>query len=90
MDCTSLTLHDGLEFVFLDGAKQLQETLALFTRLMPHLNSQCRIVSDDIHWSAEMREAWKRICHQQGLQPAIFEVAGLDLYGIRYRSNLLK
>jgi predicted O-methyltransferase YrrM len=45
-------LNNLLELVFLDGGKQLQETLALFARLMPYLNPQCLVIFDEIHWSA--------------------------------------
>jgi predicted O-methyltransferase YrrM len=71
MDCILPTLNDGLDLVFLDGSKQLQETIALFTRLIPYLNPQCLAIFDHIHWSAEMRETWARICRQQGLRHAI-------------------
>jgi predicted O-methyltransferase YrrM len=65
------TLKDGLDLVFVDGSKHLEENLGLFTRLKPYLNPRCLVIFDDIHWSTEMEEVWKRICHQQGLRHAI-------------------
>lgn len=62
------TLDNGLDLVFVDGTKRLEDILNLFTRIKPYLNSQSLIIFDDIRWSLEMWRVWKQICRQQGLQ----------------------
>ncbi|MCK5438499.1 MAG: class I SAM-dependent methyltransferase [Gemmatimonadetes bacterium] len=65
------TLHEGIDLVFLDGTRRQDATLALLSRMTPHLNPQCLVIFDDIHLSAETRETWKQICRLQGLAYAI-------------------
>jgi predicted O-methyltransferase YrrM len=65
------TLHAGIDLVFIDGARRWETTHGLLSQMTPHLNSGCVVIFDDIHWSAETRETWKRICRLQGLAYAI-------------------
>ncbi len=65
------TLDEGIDLVFLDGSRRSDATLALLSRIVPHLNPQSLVIFDDIHLSDETRETWKRICRLQGLAYAI-------------------
>ncbi len=49
----------GLAFV--DGNHRKDPTLAYFRQILQHLTPQSIIIFDDIHWSAEMEEAWESI-----------------------------
>jgi len=65
------TLDEGIDLVFLDGSRRSEATLALLSRMTPHLNPQSLLIVDDIHWTDETRETWKRIRRLQGLAYAI-------------------
>lgn len=49
------------DFVYIDGNHRCEPTLRYFEALLPHMQSATVLVLDDIHWSAEMEAAWKRI-----------------------------
>lgn len=46
---------------FIDGNHQLEPTMRYFHLLLEKANENSIIILDDIHWSAEMEEAWKQI-----------------------------
>ncbi len=52
---------EKLDFVFVDGNHQLDPTVRYFEQLLPHLHNDSILIFDDIHWSAEMEEAWNQI-----------------------------
>jgi predicted O-methyltransferase YrrM len=47
--------------VYVDGNHRKEPTLRYFNVLLEKLSSQSIIIFDDIHWSAEMEEAWESI-----------------------------
>lgn len=49
------------ELVYIDGNHRKEPTLRYFSILLNKLSSQSMIIFDDIHWSAEMEEAWELI-----------------------------
>lgn len=51
----------GCQLVFIDGNHRKEPTLRYFTRLLEHSNNDSVLIFDDIHWSAEMEEAWEEI-----------------------------
>ncbi|MCX6230580.1 MAG: class I SAM-dependent methyltransferase [Bacteroidetes bacterium] len=52
---------DPLDFVFFDGNHRKTPTLSYFKSCLKHKNNNSVFVFDDIHWSAEMEEAWEII-----------------------------
>ena len=49
---------DKLDFAFVDGNHRKDPTLEYFTKLLNHSTKNTILIFDDIHWSAEMEEAW--------------------------------
>lgn len=87
------TLDAGVDMVFIDGARRWDTMHGLLSRMMPHLNPHCIVILDDIHWSAEMRNTWKRIRRLQGFAFAInagrLGVCGWDGGGMRPKTGTL-
>lgn len=52
---------DVIDLAYIDGNHRLEPTLAYFESLLEKKNEQSIFVFDDIHWSAGMEEAWRRI-----------------------------
>jgi len=50
-----------IDFAFIDGNHRLQPTLDYFNQAERQVVNHSILVFDDIHWSAEMEEAWKQI-----------------------------
>ena len=50
-----------INFAFVDGNHYKEPTLHYFNQLLGHSTSSTILVFDDIHWSAEMEEAWHSI-----------------------------
>lgn len=50
-----------INFAFIDGNHRKQPTLDYFNQLLKYSNPASILVFDDIHWSAEMEEAWIEI-----------------------------
>lgn len=50
-----------INFAFIDGNHRKQPTLDYFNQLLNHSTPATILVFDDIHWSAEMEEAWATI-----------------------------
>jgi predicted O-methyltransferase YrrM len=64
-------LTEGIDLAYIDGNKEKAANLRYLERLTPHLNPGSVVVLDDIHWSHEMREAWKRISRLTGFSHTI-------------------
>jgi predicted O-methyltransferase YrrM len=54
-----------LDMVFVDGNHRKEPTLRYFEMLLPVMTDSSMIVFDDIHWSAEMEDAWRQIYKDQ-------------------------
>jgi predicted O-methyltransferase YrrM len=50
-----------VDFAFVDGNHRKEPTLNYFNWLLPYVQPASIFVFDDIHWSAEMEEAWRLI-----------------------------
>ena len=50
-----------IDFVFFDGNHKKTPTLNYFHQLLEHISNDSLFIFDDIHWSAEMEEAWEEI-----------------------------
>lgn len=49
------------DYVYFDGNHRLKPTLHYFETCLPYKHNNSVFVFDDIHWSAEMEEAWATI-----------------------------
>lgn len=65
-----------VDFAFIDGNHRRAPTLRYFNWLLPYIQSQSIFVFDDIHWSAEMQEAWR------GIQSHPAVTCSIDLFFI--------
>jgi predicted O-methyltransferase YrrM len=50
-----------IDFVYIDGNHRYEPTMKYFDLLMQYSHEGTILVSDDIHWSLEMTQAWKAI-----------------------------
>lgn len=50
-----------VDFAFIDGNHRKEPTTRYFNALLPFCNDATILIFDDIHWSAEMEEAWETI-----------------------------
>ena len=53
--------QQAFDFVFIDGNHRKEPTLRYFEQLLAKANNDTVFVFDDIHWSAEMEEAWVQL-----------------------------
>lgn len=67
-----------VNFAFADGNHRKEPTLDYFNQLLEKATSTTILVFDDIHWSAEMEEAWEAI----KLHPAVTLTIDLFFIGI--------
>lgn len=51
----------GLDFAFIDGNHRREPTERYFDQLLPATHNDSILIFDDIHWSAEMEQAWQTI-----------------------------
>lgn len=56
-----LQQHPKVSFAFVDGNHRKEPTLAYFRKLLAASDEYTIMVFDDVHWSAEMEEAWEII-----------------------------
>jgi predicted O-methyltransferase YrrM len=49
----------SIDLCFIDGNHRLQPTIQYFESILPKTGNFSVIVLDDIHWSAEMEQAWR-------------------------------
>jgi predicted O-methyltransferase YrrM len=50
-----------IDMAYIDGNHRLEPTLRYFNQMYPNLHADSVVVFDDIHWSAEMEDAWAAI-----------------------------
>jgi predicted O-methyltransferase YrrM len=51
----------SVDFAFIDGNHRYEPTVRYFRTLLPRIHEDSILVFDDIHWSAEMENAWQTI-----------------------------
>ena len=56
-----LALNAPVDFAFFDGNHRYEPTLHYFELCLAHRTDESVFVFDDIHWSAEMEQAWEVI-----------------------------
>lgn len=50
-----------VDLVYIDGNHRYQATMHYFSQLLSKVHNDTILVFDDIHWSAEMEQAWSEI-----------------------------
>ena len=58
---TLLEQLPSIDFVYIDGNHRYEPTIRYFRQMLPSVHENTVLVFDDIHWSQEMKEAWKII-----------------------------
>ncbi|WP_243870427.1 class I SAM-dependent methyltransferase [Salegentibacter sp. BDJ18] len=58
---TNLAPQTSFDLIYFDGHHTKEATLKYFKQLLPTAHNDTVFVFDDIHWSAEMEEAWGEI-----------------------------
>lgn len=56
-----LKSNTQFDFVLIDGNHRKEPVLNYFNLIKPFLNSKAVLIFDDIHWSADMNDAWELI-----------------------------
>jgi predicted O-methyltransferase YrrM len=59
------------DLVFFDGNHRKEPTLRYFRQCLTMADENSIFVFDDIHWSAEMEEAWREICQSEAVTCSI-------------------
>jgi predicted O-methyltransferase YrrM len=62
---------DTVDLAFVDGNHRKEPTLRYFNSIKSKINENSCIIFDDIHWSAEMEEAWAEIKADPGVRLSI-------------------
>ena len=62
---------EKFDLIYFDGNHQKQATLEYFQKLLPLAHNDSVFIFDDIHWSAEMQEAWKEIIEHPQVRVSI-------------------
>lgn len=55
---SALTKMPSIDMAFLDGNHRYEPTIRYVNQLLPAFHEHTCLILDDIHWSAEMEEAW--------------------------------
>jgi predicted O-methyltransferase YrrM len=58
---TLLSTLQKIDLAFVDGNHKKEPTLLYFNQLLQHSHNNTILIFDDIHWSAQMEEAWHEI-----------------------------
>lgn len=58
---------NAIDFAFIDGNHRKKPTLEYFEKLLKHSTASTILIFDDIHWSAEMEEAWETVKQHQSV-----------------------
>jgi len=67
----SLEKNPKPDLVFFDGNHRKEPTLRYFRQCLSTADENSIFVFDDIHWSAEMEEAWREICKSEAVTCSI-------------------
>jgi predicted O-methyltransferase YrrM len=78
LPATLAMLDKPVDFVFFDGNHRYEPTLRYFEQCLANAHENSVFVLDDIHWSAEMEQAWEAI----KAHPAVTVTADLFYVGL--------
>lgn len=60
-----------IDFALLDGNHRYEPTMRYFNQIFPYCHLDSILILDDIHWSEEMNDAWKKIISLPGVTASI-------------------
>lgn len=72
---------EPIDLVFLDGHHEAKALLRYYHALLPRMHADTVILVDDIHWSRDMTEGWKKL---QGL-PDVTQSVDCFRFGLLFR-----
>jgi predicted O-methyltransferase YrrM len=75
-----------VDLAFIDGNHRLEPTMRYFDMLTFHSSDSSVLIFDDIHWSRDMEEAWKRIKED----PRAMLTIDLFFFGLVFRRKEFK
>jgi len=59
----ALSELNNVDLAFIDGNHRYEPTMSYFNQILTKTHTNSIIILDDIHWSAEMEQAWTEICN---------------------------
>ena len=76
------------DLAFVDGNHRFEPTMRYFTMLRDRAQEHTMLIFDDIHWSAEMEAAWKKICGDESVRASIdLFFIGIVLFDSRFKEK---
>ena len=79
------------DLVFIDGNHRFDATIKYFELLKKQFAQNAIVVFDDIHWSSEMTNAWRRIMKDDSVYLSIdFFKLGIIIFNSKQKSNCFK
>lgn len=66
-----LTSSPAPDLVFIDGNHRREPTERYFGQLLPFIHNDTILVFDDVHWSAEMEQAWENIRSHEAVRCSV-------------------
>jgi predicted O-methyltransferase YrrM len=66
-----LSKKNKIDLAYIDGNHKKEPTLTYFGEILEKIHDHSILVFDDIHWSAEMEEAWEEIKNHPAVQYTI-------------------
>ncbi len=66
---------EKIDYIFIDGNHNYNSTIDYFGKILPYLNENAIVIFDDINYSLEMNNAWRKILKYKQVS------ASVDLYG---------
>ena len=59
--------RDPFDMVFIDGDHRGEEMMNYLKQIRPFLTSSACVILDDIHWSGDMEQGWKKAVNMEGV-----------------------
>lgn len=70
-DALKTPLDFSPDCVYIDGNHNKKDTLNYFEKLLPQIHNDTVLIFDDIYWSKEMTQAWKKIAQHHRVTVSI-------------------
>ena len=79
------------DLVFIDGNHRFDATIKYFELLKKQFAQNAIVIFDDIYWSSEMTNVWRRIMKDDSVYLSIdFFKLGLIIFNSKHKSNCFK
>jgi len=83
-----ITQLPSVDFAFIDGNHRREPTERYFEKLLPITHNDSILVFDDIHWSAEMEQAWDTIKQHPSVRCTIdLFFIGIVLFRLEFKER---